>query len=135
MYATTLELGALDALTRDEQHRALNQVLLALAKVDAIYLRRHPQTPPLYRSGVVYRDEPDDGESWADVSVVLNRGFGHCAELAAWRTAELWRAGNRFARPIVTEYDRPDLLTWHAIVQVHPWRTEDPSLRLGMKGF
>ena len=64
-------------------------------------LGRYPQVPPLYKSGVVYRAEPwavgaqryDGGlEQFCHLLTILDRGWGDCAQLCAWRVAEL-RAG------------------------------------------
>lgn len=51
--------------------------------------------PPLYSSGVEYDREPWAGlfEEFADITTVLNRGWGDCDDLAAWRVAELLEQG------------------------------------------
>lgn len=53
--------------------------------------------PWLYRSGVRFRAEPWAGhiEQFCDASVVLKRGWGDCAQLCAWRVAELRESGKR----------------------------------------
>lgn len=135
-YQTTIRLASLDAIPRIDVHRVLSSFLYALAQANAVYLRRYPETPPLYRSGVVYHDDngtTGDADTWVDIPEVLGRGYGHCADLAAWRAAEHWRAGFRQARPIITEWQHPELDLYHAIVQLGPSQTEDPSVMLGMR--
>ena len=73
-------------------------------------MRRYPgRLPPLYESGVRFRAEPWASmpaavvgpggmrpmgpiEQFAPYVVLLKRGFGDCAQLCAWRVAELREA-------------------------------------------
>ncbi len=65
-------------------------------------LRNHPEIPPLYTSGVRFREEPwaigekrlEGGglEQFTHCLEILHRGWGDCAQLCAWRVGEL-RAG------------------------------------------
>lgn len=57
--------------------------------------RRGAAIPPLYQSGVEYDREPWAGlfEEFADITTVLERGWGDCDDLCAWRTAELLEQG------------------------------------------
>lgn len=57
--------------------------------------QRGKPLPSLYQSGVEYDREPWAGlfEEFADITTVLNRGWGDCDDLCAWRVAELQEAG------------------------------------------
>jgi hypothetical protein len=93
---------------------------------------RQRRFPPLYTSGVRYQGEPYGQEFWQTPSVTLQRRFGDCEDLAAWRAAELVVSGvdNR-ARAVVRRI-RPGLM--HCVVLRGTGQIEDPSRRLGMKG-
>lgn len=72
--------------------------LNALMADDLLYLRTH-NAPPLYESGVVYREEPQDlfrhlgsgqrVEEFAHIEPVLKRKWGDCDDLGPARGAEL----------------------------------------------
>lgn len=51
--------------------------------------------PKLYRSGVRFEPEPNEGlyEDFADCLTVLGRGWGDCDDLVAYRVAELRESG------------------------------------------
>lgn len=86
--------------------------------------------PALYESGVRYRTSPGDRRHWKTASQVLGDRHGDCADLAAWRVAELRRQGKR-ATFHIKSTSRPGL--YH--IQVLTRRgVEDPSRRLGMRG-
>ena len=57
--------------------------------------RRGVPIPSLYESGVRYDREPWAGlfEEFADITTVLDRGWGDCDDLCAWRVAELNEQG------------------------------------------
>jgi len=108
-------------------------LLEALVLVNRLYLRTH-HVPPLYRSGVRYKQEPDDGtpEEFAAIPEVLRRGWGDCDDLAPWRVAELQEAGER-ARIRITWRRRPNgRRLYHVVVRRADGRVEDPSRLLGM---
>ena len=108
----------------------LTAALTGLTAVNVVLLRRNPNAPKLYASGVRYRQEPQGRENWLTIPKVLSRGFGDCEDLAAWRAAELQRAGIR-ARVVVI---RSGPKTFHAVVRLPGGKIEDPSRKLGMKG-
>ena len=56
--------------------------------------------PPLYASGVRYKEDPPGQENWKDCLAVLADGHGDCDRLVAWRVAELLVAGCP-AEPII----------------------------------
>lgn len=78
-----------------------NRLLSTVVDNNEKILRSSPAIPPLYQSGVRYRAEPwavgaqrypGGLEQFCHLLVVLERGWGDCAQLCAWRCAEL-RAG------------------------------------------
>lgn len=106
-----------------------------LETVDALnrsWLQAHPNVPPLYETGVIYRREPREiREDFATAPIVLARGWGDCDDLAPWRSAELVVRHGINARPIVQRVARN---TWHCVVELADGRLLDPSRRLGMRG-
>lgn len=126
-------------------------VFNAIAR-DNVVLVRDGHVPPLYGSGVRYKQEPR--ENWITAVRVHAQGHGDCEDLAAWRAAELiafgWRAmlpsqpGYAAARSrhlnsieaevvLTKEGDR----LYHAITRYRvgtTWYYDDPSERLGMLG-
>lgn len=79
-------------------HRLLEPV----AVHNEAILRACPWIPPLYLSGVRFREEPwavggqrlpGGLEQFTHILEVLRRGWGDCAQLCAWRKAELRLGG------------------------------------------
>jgi len=111
--------------------------------------------PPLYQSGVRYREDPPGQENWKDCLAVLQDGHGDCDRLVGWRVAELRIAGIA-AEPIIKWQQVPKDVMVHlghpshmvpenGISMVHvcvgwpgwqgdPALVEDPSRILGMGG-
>jgi hypothetical protein len=111
--------------------------------------------PPLYESGVRYKEDPPGEENWKDCLAVLKDGHGDCDRLVSWRVAELIAAGIP-AEPIIKWQQvpkdvmiglghPPDMVPEDGISMVHVcvgfpgWqhdesRVEDPSKLLGMGG-
>jgi hypothetical protein len=96
----------------------------------ARYILDKGNFPPLYESGVRYRQESRGQEFWKLPDQVLSDGYGDCEDLAAWRSAELELAGEQ--AEIVLVRAKPTL--WHVAVKRGNGRIEDPSRRLGMRG-
>jgi len=107
-------------------------LLMALAAADASYLRAHPETPPLYEAGVVYRPEERGQEVWQTIPFMLRRGYGDCEDLASWRIAELRVRDGIHAVPRLTWRPRPHGRLYHITVALPDGRFEDPSRVLGM---
>lgn len=122
--------------------RVLTYFLDLLTKLDVDYLREHPETPSIYRSGVRYIPEPPGHEQWLAVPGVLAMGGSVCHSLACWRTAELIVRGEP-ARAKWSSVQRPDgSMLYHIRVlrgpntrsaQYPQGRIEDPSAALGME--
>jgi hypothetical protein len=129
-----LNIGEMPLLRRSRFLALFVKPLLdALVLVNRLYLRTH-HVPPLYRSGVRYKQEPDDGtpEEFAAIPEVLRRGWGDCDDLAPWRVAELQEAGER-ARVRITWRRRGNgRRLYHVVVRRGDGRVEDPSRLLGM---
>lgn len=107
----------------------------ALASVNVEYLREHPSTPSLYRSGVYYCDNyRGAADVWRDIPTTLDAGCGNCTALTAWRLAELWNSGQHDAEAHVIEQILPNGNTvFHMLVRfAGSQREEDPSAMLGM---
>lgn len=98
------------------------------------YLREQARAgrpvPPLYRSGVRYRQE--QREAFLCIPGVLMRGWGDCDDLACWRVAELQERGTD-ARVYVRKSRSGIPGRWHAVVRLPDGTIEDPSARLGMR--
>lgn len=132
-YNVTFELGAFNDVTSGELLKSYLEILVnTLFELNVRYLREHPETPLLYRSGVFYLEEPKQKEYWRDIPMVLLYGEGDCEDLAAWRAAELVVRNNINARPYVTYEDTPNEILFHVAVMT-PQGIEDPSSILGMR--
>lgn len=155
----------------EERHFApILPLLDGLIKVNEWHIRRAIRRsqkglgypiPPLYASGVRYKEDPPGQENWKDCLAVLADGHGDCDRLVAWRTAELRVAGYP-AEPIIKWRQipknvmvglgyPPNMVPEQGIQMVHVcvglpgWQqyahlyennplVEDPSKRLGMGG-
>ncbi len=111
----------------------IKPLLDALVEVNRLYLRTH-HVPPLYKSGVRYKQEPEDGkpEEFASIPIVLARGWGDCDDLAPWRVAELQEAGEPATIRISWRRSRNGRRLYHVVVRRGDGRVEDPSKLLGM---
>ncbi len=135
---------ALEGLTQIDEwqlRRWLRQAELGLAS---------DVPPPLYTSGVRYKEEAPGREDWLDVRRVLEQGHADCEDLAAWRTAELRVAGHDVEPVIKWQWIPREMMlaqgypanklpgrgVWmvHCEVRWPDGRIEDPSKILGMGG-
>lgn len=109
-----------------------------------------PPIPPLYASGVVYKEDKPGEENWGDVYYCLRKGWADCDRLVIWRCAELREAGIA-ADPVIKWQHLtreqavscgypaswvPDEGLWlvHCLVRWPSGFVEDPSKNLGMGG-
>lgn len=129
----------------------LRALLDCMVRINVQYLREHPDTPPLYKSGVRYGRttiwEPIPalylpnkqrwfGKFWAPSGISGGYQRGDCKSLAAARIAELVMSGRK-ARPEFRFHNRPDgsgYLDFHILLFTDNGYEEDPSRVLGMKG-
>lgn len=107
----------------------VEDVIGALARIHARWLRAHPSFPKLYRSGVHYSPEIDT-EDWLTPAEVLKSGVGDCEDLTMWRVAELLASNVRAAPRCVGRRSPLGGLTQHVFVLLPNGKTEDPSLIL-----
>ncbi len=116
----------------EESRKRLLWVLFGLTLSNVEYLKRHPSTPKLYDSGVIYERE-NGTEAWGDIPTLLARGYGDCEDLACWRAAELRSEGIE-AKPFITWRPGGRGTILHAVVEWPGGKVEDPSRALGMAG-
>lgn len=138
-YSPLFTLGSFDELPPARKCRLVLGLVRALVEIDVEYLLQHPETPPLYQSGVVYRPQQSVQGSatpgldhWWDVPTCRAAGEGSCEDLASWRVAELRLAGYEHVRPFVHSKVAPGGMTIYHIVVMTPDGEEDPSKALGM---
>jgi hypothetical protein len=155
----------------EERHFApIIPLLKGLIEVNVWHMRRALRRtqkglgypiPPLYSSGIRYKEDPPGQENWKDCLAVLADGHGDCDRLVAYRCGELQVAGYD-AQPIIKWRTVPKtqmiglgypahMLPPEGIQMVHVcvglpgWQqyaymeddnplVEDPSKRLGMGG-
>lgn len=139
----TLEGRSLRGYKDRELNRFFPVILLleGLAQVNQWQLRRSPGLPPLYQSGVFYKEEAPGCEDWLDIPHLYAQGFGDCEDIACARTAELREQGvaavpcikfKDFMAPVGGVTQLVTLI--HVMVLLPDGTTEDPSKVLGMKG-
>jgi hypothetical protein len=122
--------------SRPQSETILRFLLEGLTRANELYLSEHPNTPPLYASGVRYQPEPYGEEDWDTIPVVYERGWGDCEDLACIRCAELRRAGLQCHPDFYISKREPLQLTYHIVVRIIAPNgrhiIEDPSAKLGM---
>lgn len=124
-----------DSTTKPEDIAETAWLLVdCLARQNELFLKYNPGTPPLYESGVVYREEKSDKhELFLDIGEVIRQGHADCEDLSAWRIAELRLAG-AYAIPHVIYYPTKSAIPWGFHIQVATATgIEDPSVILGMR--
>lgn len=106
--------------------------------------------PPLYASGVVYKEDDPGHEDWSDAIETHKKQVGDCKKLVAWRVAEQ-RANGVECEPVIKwQFIPRDLAVqlgypawlvkgdglWlvHCQVRYSNGTIEDPSKILGMGG-
>lgn len=124
--------GAIYGSPLEYATQTLEILLVALVRLDLLYLERHPDTPPLYRSGVRYKPDPKGTERWGDVGDVLSRDGADCEDLSCWRVAELLRRGEK-AGPYIAWRVMPDGRKKYHILVKRGVHIECPSTVLGMR--
>lgn len=107
----------------------LNIFVRSLCAVNVLYLRAHPKTPDIYKSGVRYETQPEGCEHFKAIPLVLEAGSGDCDQLAPWRAAELRVRHGIKALPEVRQMGAK---LWHVYVRMPNGKIEDVSARLGM---
>ncbi len=131
MYRPCFEFVGFGDMPVDAQANVLAAMLQALVLADAEYLRAHPSTPPLYKSGVKYLREQPGTDNWQDIPRTLELKTGDCEDLASWRTAELNAAGEA-AHVELIHFVEEGVTLFHVVVRRADGTKEDPSNLLGM---
>ncbi len=119
------------------QKRVLETLFEAQTLIGAAWLKRNPEAPLLYASGVYYEREGAP-ERWYDIPSIIRRGRDDCEGLAVYLAAELrTRSPNSVGkkrRPcacVVLKHTRKGI--WHAVVEDKTTgEFFDPSRKLGM---
>ena len=123
---------------------AIKAILDTQVRLNRLYLARHRGVPPLYASGVRYRNEPkhfkflgETAEEFALIPIVLARGWGDCDDLSPYRCAELQHHGEPAKMRVqwkrrVYPNGRKGRKYYHIVVRRGDGSIEDPSARLGM---
>lgn len=103
----------------------VRSLLQAQAEGVAREIRAGRPLPPLYRTGIRYKPEPQRGqgtEYFDDPWTVLARGHGDCDDLVVYRCGELLAAGEPAS--VICAWRWPRL---HVAVRRADGRAEDPS--------
>ncbi len=135
MLPIVFQLGLFEKTTNDRDteysHRCLLWMLECLVNCNREYIRLFPETPDLYKSGVIYTRERGT-EDWSGIKVGLRTKKMDCEDLGAWRVAELRERYAEYARPFVKFKNVEGF--WHYHIQVRRANgvVEDPSRILGM---
>jgi hypothetical protein len=133
MYAPLYQLRSFDVIDSDARSRVLERMLEALIAANIEYLTICPSAPPLYESGVVYEEEPEERDNWQDIPETLGVGNGDCEDLACWRIAELRFRANEHASPLIRWREVGTRTVYHITVRRADGTIEDPSRLLGMR--
>ena len=122
--------------------------LESLTRINQWHFRRGA-VPPLFSSGVIYKEEPPGREDWDDAPTVAGRGWGDCEDLAAYLAAELRELHDVPAECVIKfRYFTPQevkasgyprrpkngIYLIHVMVRLPNGAIVDPSKMLGMKG-
>lgn len=129
------------------QKMVLETYFEAMARVNAVFHKAHPNAPLLYDSGVVYKNDPKRcnrrgqcvSELWLDYPSMLLRGSEDCDGLSAALAGELRARAPNSVGPNLRPAASVRLKTtrtrglWHAIVvDLATGEVFDPSRKLGM---
>jgi hypothetical protein len=90
--------------------------------------------PPLYRAGIVYKNEPEgEPDQAVDIPTIVARGWGDCLHLSCWRVAELREQYERARIKVSWQHLGDGKRLFHVLVRRGNNKLEDPSKILGMK--
>lgn len=112
-----------------ENALAVEASLNYLVELNLAWLRFHPATPPLYRSGVKYGRT----QIWETIPALYARGYGDCKSLSCALVAEYLMQGIQCSpvHRFVINPGKDGNTDYHVLVQIGS-KFEDPSKRLGM---
>ena len=96
------------------------------------FLRKHPEVPSLYASGVLY----ERTKNWMTIGTMLRTGYGDCKSLAAALIAERMVHEGIRCRPVFRDIVRKDgMRDFHILVKTDAGVYEDPSKVCGMADY
>lgn len=135
-----MQMGPVFGRERDRKasEKILGLLLEALTEANCIWLRSHPETPPLLSAGIRYRREssPTPGapipEVWKTWPWLLRDKFGDCEDLACALASEYRVRRGIAARPMFTFRRKGNFSIYHIMVKLPDGRVLDPSRSLGM---
>ena len=135
MYMPVMELSSFDDLPLAARLEILRGMLEALIINNRVWLKHHPECPPMYKVAPTYKLKvrPFGLDTWQDIKRTLSIGSGDCKDFACWRVAELREAGYADVSPRikVSEDPKTGLVVYHIQVR-QDIKVEDPSAILGM---
>lgn len=133
-FSLTMRLGGWGADTPPADiARVVELTIEALATANVAQMRANAF--PALSSGSIRYDIEESQELFDDATTLAARRSGDCDDLAAYRLAELWVAGEVRARARVRwQSDPSQEIPWgfHALVMRADGSIEDPSLECGM---
>lgn len=121
--------SALKALNVPSSAETFSAALEGLVGVDEVLLRRNPDLPPVYESGVKYKLPPH--RVWRYPPEIVRDGWGDCEGLSCWRAAELRVSGADPDARVLAYRSGPR--RYHAVVARGDGWIEDPSIVCGMR--
>ena len=137
MWTPTLEFASFETTPADKKMEVICKMLAVLHETNGQWLAAGGKAPPVYSSGVKYKEEELGKDEWQDIPRTLDqwsRGIGSdCEDLASWRVSEL-RAKGEDAWHTVEHRKSPTLVLYHIRVLRQNGDQEDPSCALGMSG-
>lgn len=119
-----------------EGQMALDTLAEGLVRINEQWLRTHPETPDLYKSGVRYDLHADVERPWQSIPKLYALQRGDCEDIAAARAAELRVRHGIQARVCNQHWNRAWAASkegyWstHWLVCLPDGTVEDPASRL-----
>ncbi len=133
MWTPTLQMTSFETTPASKKMTIICKMLDVLHAANLGWIRAGNKVPPVYDSGLVYKEEQLGKDEWQDIPRTLDLGNGDCEDLASYRVSEL-RAKGEAAQHTVEHRRSPRLVLYHIRVRRQNGDIEDPSCRLGMSG-
>ena len=133
MWTPTLELTSFESTPAASKMTVICKMLDVLHAANVGWIKAGNRVPPVYQSGLRYKEEQLGKDEWQDIPRTLQLGNGDCEDLASYRVSEL-RAGGEAAEHTVEHRRSPTLVLYHIRVKRQNGDIEDPSCALGMGG-
>lgn len=133
MWTPTLELTSFETTPAASKMTVICKMLDVLHAANVGWIKAGNRVPPVYQSGLRYKEEQLGKDEWQDIPRTLDLGNGDCEDLASYRVSEL-RANGEAAEHTVEHRRSPTLVLYHIRVKRQNGDIEDPSCALGMGG-